>query len=146
MSVIIRSSGNIGPFKSVTPWPAESPDRLRCDGADYPFTVLGSYSISNDDSLAPAPPAASVVVPEEVPKDAAVIALIEEGKDGLPELFFNTIEDPKEQKIARAKWALRGTLRRDSTMLATAIAAGVLTSAETDALFVRAAEIAAGAA
>lgn len=51
MSVIITSQANIGPFKAIE----TLADRLRCDGVDYPFSVLGQYSISEDDSLAPSP-------------------------------------------------------------------------------------------
>lgn len=70
MSVIIRSSGNIGPFKSVE----TLSDRLRCDGVDYPLTVLGSYSISEDDGLAPAPP---VVLPTMADYDKAMTDLFD---------------------------------------------------------------------
>lgn len=52
MSVIITQTATIGPFKSID----ILPDRLRCDGTDYPFSVIGDYTISADDSLAPAPP------------------------------------------------------------------------------------------
>jgi hypothetical protein len=62
MSVLIRSSGNIGPFKVIE----TLADRLRCDGTDYPFTVIGDYTISDDDSLAPTPPAPPTPVPEAV--------------------------------------------------------------------------------
>ena len=62
MSVLILSSGNLGPFKSIE----TLADRLRCDGTDYPFTVIGDYTISDDDSLAPPPPTSPVVVPESV--------------------------------------------------------------------------------
>ena len=50
MSVVITSASNIGPFKTIETFA----DRLRCDGVDYPFSVIGEYSISEDDSLAPA--------------------------------------------------------------------------------------------
>jgi hypothetical protein len=49
MSVIIRKNGNIGPFKTIE----KMADKLRCDGVDYFFTVIGDYTISEDDSLAP---------------------------------------------------------------------------------------------
>lgn len=50
MSVLILNSGNIGPFKNIE----ILDDRLRCDNTDYPFNVIGEYSISGDDNLAPA--------------------------------------------------------------------------------------------
>lgn len=51
MSVVITPQSVFGPFKQIE----VLADRLRCDGADLPFTVIGSYQISEDDSLAPAP-------------------------------------------------------------------------------------------
>ena len=51
MSVIITSNGVLGPFKKIT----ALNDRLQCDQQDIPFIVIGSYSISEDDSLAPVP-------------------------------------------------------------------------------------------
>lgn len=51
MSVIITPNSVLGPFKQIE----VLADRLRCDGAELPFNVLGSYEISEDNSLAPAP-------------------------------------------------------------------------------------------
>lgn len=53
MTVIITQSAVLGPFKSVE----TLADRLRCDNTDLPFVVIGDYTISEDDSLAPPPPA-----------------------------------------------------------------------------------------
>jgi hypothetical protein len=50
--VIVRAEGNIGPFKTIE----TLADRLRCDGVDYPFMVIGDYTLSDDDSLAPVVP------------------------------------------------------------------------------------------
>ena len=50
--VIVRAEGNIGPFKTIE----TLADRLRCDGVDYPFIVIGDYTLSDDDSLAPVVP------------------------------------------------------------------------------------------
>lgn len=49
MSVIITESVVIGPFSSIE----ILSDRLNCDGVHYPFTVIGSYTLSDDDALAP---------------------------------------------------------------------------------------------
>ena len=136
MSVIIRASGNIGPFKIIVPWPPENPDRLRCDGTDYPFSVIGPHTISSDDSLAPVPPAK----PVEVPKLAVKLALVEAGKEPLPDTYINSLVGLVKKK-ARRKWDERDTLRRDAPMSLAAIAAGLLTSAEADAIMVRADEI-----
>ena len=63
MSVIVFKDVVIGPFKSIE----VLSDRLRCDGVtDYPFTVIGNYTISEDDTLIPAPPEPAPVVPQSV--------------------------------------------------------------------------------
>ena len=51
MSGIITAQSGCGSFKKIE----VLTDRLRCDGAELPFNVLGSYEISEDNSLAPAP-------------------------------------------------------------------------------------------
>ena len=52
MSVLILKNQVLGPFKSIE----VKEDRPTCDSVDYPFTVIGDYQISDDDSLAPPPP------------------------------------------------------------------------------------------
>ncbi len=78
MSVLILSTGNIGPFKVIE----TLDDRLRCDGGDYPFTVIGSYSISEDDSLAPPPPVPPTPVPESVSPRQIREAMIDTNLNG----------------------------------------------------------------
>lgn len=51
MSVVITPNSVLGPFKQIEVFA----DRLRCDGAELPLVVLGSYQISEDNSLAPPP-------------------------------------------------------------------------------------------
>ena len=71
MSVVITTSGNFGPFKSIT----ELADRLRCDDVELPFTVIGSYTISDDDSLAPAPVVTKTIEQLKAERQAAVDAI-----------------------------------------------------------------------
>ena len=51
MSVVITPTHVFGPFKRID----VLSDRLQCDGVHLPFNALGSYEISDDDSLAPPP-------------------------------------------------------------------------------------------
>jgi hypothetical protein len=62
MSVIITPESVLGPFKQIE----VLVDRLRCDGAELPLAVLGSYQISEDDSLAPAPVIDEAKLAEEI--------------------------------------------------------------------------------
>ncbi len=74
MSVVITSSGNFGPFKKIV----AMGDRLSCDGTDLPFSVIGAYTISEDDGLAPAPPA-----PALGPIKAALVEAVDEKIAGI---------------------------------------------------------------
>jgi hypothetical protein len=55
MKTIIRAAGNIGPFDEIE----IQADRLHCfkgsEAQDYPFTVIGSYTISDNPGDAPPP-------------------------------------------------------------------------------------------
>jgi hypothetical protein len=62
MSVVITPDSVLGPFKQIE----VLADRLRCDGAELPFAVLGSYQISEDDSLAPPPFVDEAKLAEEI--------------------------------------------------------------------------------
>ena len=50
MKTIVRQAGNIGPFSVIE----TLDDRLRCDGADFQFSILGAYTISENPADAPA--------------------------------------------------------------------------------------------
>jgi hypothetical protein len=68
MTVIVRAAGNIGPFKSVV----DDDDKLVCDGVHFPKIVLGEYTLTEDDGLAPIPPP---VEEEDTERDAELHAL-----------------------------------------------------------------------
>jgi hypothetical protein len=55
MKTIVRTAGNIGPFDEIE----VQADRLRCfkgsEVQDYPFTVIGPYTISDNPGDAPPP-------------------------------------------------------------------------------------------
>lgn len=62
MTIVITQEKVYGPYASVV----EMQDRLDVDGAQLPFAVIGPYSLSEDDSLAPPPPVPPTPVPAEV--------------------------------------------------------------------------------
>lgn len=53
--IIITNETTFGPFKTVE----VLADRLRCDGKDLPFTVIGEYTIDNNDGNLPLPAASA---------------------------------------------------------------------------------------
>jgi hypothetical protein len=132
MTVIIRASGNIGPFKAVE----TMQDRLRCDGVDYPFTVLGAYTLSNDDSLAPTPAPSPEPVPSEVSNAQAREALIRSGISiSSVDAALAAITDPVEREVAVTQWEYRSTIRRDAELVVSMAGAMNLTPAQVDDLF-----------
>jgi hypothetical protein len=62
MSVIITPDSVLGPFKQIE----VLVDRLRCDDTELPLVVIGSYQISEDDSLAPPPFVDEAKLAEEI--------------------------------------------------------------------------------
>lgn len=91
MSVIITTSAVLGPFKSVE----VLTDRLRCDNTDLPFTVIGSYTISEDDSLAPPPPAPKRDIQAEIAALEAQVTnrRIREAIRGNGKVWLDEIDD-----------------------------------------------------
>ena len=136
MSVIIRASGNIGPFKNIEAFPDTLPDRLRCDGVDYPFSVLGPHSVSQDDGLAPAPLPKPAAAPQEVPQWAAEIALVDANLLDEVEAAIAAVTPPGQKKKIEILWNKRPTIQRDSPVIAVMKTVIPLTDAELDQLFI----------
>jgi len=80
-------------------------------------------------------------VPSSVPKWAAVSALIEAGMDTLPDSYFATMQAGKQRKLAQAKWQHKPTLDIGSPILLSAVASGIITQSQVNALMIRADEI-----
>mgnify|MGYP001575064933 CR=1 FL=1 len=133
MSVIIRASGNIGPFKSIE----TLSDRLRCDGTDYPFSVIGSYSISENNELAPAPIVPPPVIPDTLPRWAAHKILKQHAKFGAVQTAINAIVDPDTKDLFDTLFKEAPTVRRQSQFVTYMIGAGVFANqAEIDGYFI----------
>lgn len=131
MSVIITTSAVLGPFKSVE----VLTDRLRCDNTDLPFNVIGSYTISQDDSLAPPPPAPPVVVPTSISMRQARLALLGAGMLAQVDAAIAGMAGAAGD-AARIEWEYATTVDRTSPLVAGMTGALSLTSAQLDALFI----------
>lgn len=129
MSVLILTSQTLGPFKSIE----TLADRLRCDGTDYPYVVIGDYTISDDDSLAPPPPVPPVPVPEAVSMRQARLALLSAD-------LLDTVNAAITQAggAAQIEWEYASEVRRDSPLVAQMGQMLNLDAAALDALFVQA--------
>ena len=133
MSVIIRASGNIGPFKVIE----TLSDRLRCDGVEYPFSVIGSYTISNDDGLAPAPIAPPTVIPDTLPRWVCHKILKKHAKFDAVQTAINAIADADTRDLFDTLFKEAPIVRRQSQFVTYMIGAGVFADqAEIDGYFI----------
>lgn len=110
--IVITEKQILGIFKSVV----VLSDRLVCDGAELPFSVIGTYEISEDDSLLP--PMESVkTVPEQIAMWQARDIMIKYNFLDDVMLFIDNIPDPVERKRAQSKFEFSNTIKRNDPLL-----------------------------
>lgn len=110
MSVIILSNNTvIGPFTQIE----TLSDRLRADGTDYPFVVIGDYEISDDDSLAPPKPAPPEPVPTTVSMRQARLQLLATND-------LTTVDAAVSNmgQAAQIEWEYAATVERSNPLVA----------------------------
>lgn len=109
MIVITQKAGVLGIFKMVE----EKEDRLLCDDRiEFPFVAIGTYSISEDDSLMP-PPIPHVEVPKSVTRRQAIQQLIVDDLDDDVDAIIASIPDIKQRKLMRAWYLESQVFERD---------------------------------
>ena len=130
MSVVIIDSGTIGAFKSIE----TLADRLRCDGVDYPFSVIGSYTISDNDALATVPPMPAPTIPQIVSMRQARLALLQ--RELLPTVDAAVAAmTGAAGDAARIEWEFSGSVYRDQPIVVALSSVLGLTSSDLDDLF-----------
>lgn len=93
------------------------PDRLVCNGTvELPFTVIGDYTISEDDSLLPQPEPVKIV-PEQIAMWQARDIMIKYNFLDVVMNFINNIPDPVERKRAQSKFEFSNTVKRSDPLL-----------------------------
>lgn len=101
--------------------------------AVYPYTVVGASTVA--DVAGGDFPGPSIPVPQEVPKWAAEIALIDAGKIDAVEAVIAAITPIAQRRKVEVLWNKRPTINRNSQLIA-ALKGGVpLTDTEIDDLF-----------
>lgn len=100
MSVVITPDSVLGPFKQIE----VLGDRLRCDGAELPFVVIGSYRISEDDLLAP---------PPRVDDSEQRAEIRKERNQKLTACDWTQLDDTPLDNVAKAQWAAYRQALRD---------------------------------
>lgn len=100
MSVIITPNSILGPFKQIE----VLADRLRCDDTELPLVVIGSYQISEDDSLAPPP-----IIDDSEQRTQ----IRKERNQKLTECDWTQLDDTPLDNVAKAEWAAYRQALRD---------------------------------
>lgn len=134
MKTIVSDAGSLGPFQSIE----VLDDRLRADGVDYPFTVLGGYSITDG---APTPAPAPVPVP---PSQVAMLnlRLAMHTKGWLqPWIQYLAALTGDAAAIAGIWWDCSNTVGRSDQWVADMTHGLNKTEAEADQLFILAASL-----
>lgn len=135
MKTIVRNAGNIGPFDEIE----ILADRLRCyrnGPEDYPFTVIGPYTISEDPDDAPIPVQPVAPVPDEVTNAQAREALIRSGISiASVDAAIDSIPDVMQREIAYIQWHYRDKIRRNAPLVQSLGSALNLSVSEIDNLF-----------
>ena len=128
MKTIISDAGTFGPFRAVE----VLGDRLRCDGIEYQFSVIGAHVLSD---TAPNPVAPPPTVPKQCSMLAARTVLYREGLLLLVEdVIANMAGEAGD--LARIKWTTALTVRRDDDLVTQVIPQLGKTESEIDAMFV----------
>jgi hypothetical protein len=128
MKTIFSEAGTFGPFRVVE----VLADRLRGDGIEYQFSVIGTYSINEGvpDPVTPAP-----VIPKQCSMYAARTVLYQQGLLQLIEDIIAAMTG-EAGDLARIKWSTALTVRRDDDLVTQVIPQLGKTEAEIDAMFV----------
>ena len=137
MLKITTPAGVFGPYRTV----ATLADRYRVDGADLPFTVVGTGTITDvEPGDFPLPPPPPVPVPKEVTMRQARLALL--GAGLLPSVTTAIAALPSPQKEAAAiEWEYSQTVERNRGFVLSIGTALGLTELQLDNLFTVAATL-----
>lgn len=131
--MIVISNGQVlGPFKSVE----TTPIGLTCDDVFLPFKVIGEYTISLDDSLAPKP-VVSLPVPTSIPMLNARIILSRMGLLAAVNEYIASMQG-QDGIDARIIWEFALTIRRDHPLVKMLATLLNKTEVEIDQLFIAA--------
>ena len=134
MKKLTTAAGVFGPYRSVE----TLGDRYRVDGADLPFTVVGTGTISDveeGDFPPPVPPPAPV--PAEITMRQARLALLGAGKLAAVDTAIDAMVEPAKS-AAKIEWEYSNTVQRHNGFVAALGPALGLTDAQIDALFLAA--------
>ena len=137
MKALTTPSGNFGPFNTIE----VLADRYRCDNTDLPFTVIGTGTIVEADTITwPEPPPIPTPVPQSVTMRQARLALHAANLLSGVNAAIAAMDEPAKT-AANIEWEYSNTVERNKPFVQQLGAALNLDSAALDALFIEAAKL-----
>ncbi|SDY39748.1 hypothetical protein [Nitrosomonas sp. Nm58] len=101
MKKLVTQVGIFGPYRKIE----VLSDRYRCDGVDFPFTVVGESVIEDaQPGDFPLPEAPQPEVPQSVTMRQARLALLNIGKLNDVDAALASIPDETQRKAAQIEW------------------------------------------
>jgi hypothetical protein len=132
MKALTTTKGNFGPFASIE----VLEDRYRCDNTDLPFSVVGTGTIVEADTIIwPAPPVPTPVVPAEITMRQARLALLSAGKLSAVQTAIDSMPEPMKT-AAGIEWEYSNTVLRHNGFVSQLGPMLGLTSEQIDELFI----------
>lgn len=128
--IVIAGGITYGPFAAVQ----ALGDRLVCDGAHLPFSVLGDYVVEDANPA----PEIKQAVPVEVTRRKAMQILIKRGYDVVVQQRIDEIPDEMMRKLAQAEYDTSQVFERHRPLVGFITSAIPLTDDEVDQLFIEA--------
>lgn len=136
MKKVVSSAGTFGPFSVVE----RLDDRLRCDGADLPFTVIGVDASVQDAQPDDFPAPLRQAAPSSITPRQARLALLGAGLLSSVDVALAGLPEP-QKSAAQIEWEYATSVERSSPLVTSLGGALGLTGAQIDALFIQAAAL-----
>lgn len=136
MKKLTTTSGVFGPFASVE----TLTDRFRCDGADMPFTVVGTGAVEDWTGPLPTPVPTTVPVPQAVTMRQARLALFSAGKLATVNAAIAGMTGAQGE-AARIEWEFSSEVKRSQPLVLAMGPVLGMSDVQLDALFIAAAKL-----
>ncbi|SDH27839.1 hypothetical protein [Nitrosomonas sp. Nm132] len=138
MKKLVTQAGIFGPYREIE----VLDDRYRCDGVDFPFTVVGEGVIEEAQSGDfPLPEALQPEVPQSVTMRQARLALLNIGKLNDVDAALASIPDETLRKAAQIEWEYALEVQRNHVLVQQIASSLGLGNQTLDNLFIEAGKL-----
>jgi hypothetical protein len=138
MKKLVTQAGIFGPYREIE----VLSDRYRCDGVDFPFTVVGHGEIGDVEyGDFPLPEAPQPEVPQSVTMRQARLALLNIGKLNDVDAALASIPDETLRKAAQIEWEYALEVQRNHVLVQQIASSLGLGNQTLDNLFIEAGKL-----